>query len=175
MASKRERAAESRHVYRGRALHVRVDSVIKPNGKSTTREVVEHAECVVILPVDSKGKILLVRQYRYAVDKELLELPAGSIDSGETAEEAAVRELREEIGYRPAKLERLGGFYAAPGYCTEYLHFFRASGLRKSPLTAEDTDEIEVVAVDVEDIPGLITSGRICDAKTIAGFRIASL
>jgi ADP-ribose pyrophosphatase len=175
LTAKRERVLDSQHVYRGRAVHVRVDSVAKPNGKKTTREVVEHVDCVAILPIDSKGNILLVRQFRHPVNKELLELPAGSIDPGETPEEAATRELREETGYKPGKLERLGGFYAAPGYCTEYLHFFRASQLEKSPLTAEDTDEIEVVPVSPADVPGLVASGKICDAKTIAGFRIAVL
>ena len=175
MANKRERVTDSRHVYRGRAVHVRVDSVVKLNGKKTTREVVEHVDCVVVLPVDSEGNALLVRQFRHPVNKDLLELPAGSIDPGETPEEAATRELREETGYKPGKLERLGGFYAAPGYCTEYLHFFRASQLEKSPLTAEDTDEIEVVPVSPADVLGLIASGQICDAKTLAGFRIASL
>lgn len=173
MTDMKERVLDSKHVYRGRALHVRVDNVVKPNDIKTTREVVEHVDCVVILPIDSKGNILLVRQYRHAVDKQLLELPAGSIDPGETPEAAATRELREETGYKPGRLENLGGFYAAPGYCTEYLHFFRASQLEKSPLMAEDTDEIEVVMVSPGDIPGLIASGQICDAKTIAGFRIA--
>ena len=175
MPDRRERVVDTKRVYYGRAIRVRVDGVVKPNGKKTTREVVEHVDCVVILPVDSEGNILLVRQYRHAVDKELLELPAGSIDPGETPEEGASRELREETGYKPGKLERLGGFYAAPGYCTEYLHFFRASQLEKSPLTAEDTDEIEVVAVSPADVPGLVSSGKVCDAKTIAGFRIALL
>jgi len=173
LTANRERVLNSRHVYRGRALHIRVDNVVKPNDIKTTREVVEHVDCVVILPIDSKGNILLVRQYRHAVDKQLLELPAGSIDPGETPEVAATRELREETGYKPGKLEKLGGFYAAPGYCTEYLHFFRASQLERNPLTAEDTDEIEVVPTNPADVPGLIASGRICDAKTIAGFRIA--
>ena len=175
MANKKERVVDTQHVYRGRAVHIRVDSVVKPNQKETTREVVEHVDCVVILPIDSNGNLLLVRQYRHAVDKELLELPAGSIDPGETPEQAAIRELREETGYKPGKLEGLGGFYAAPGYCTEYLHFFRASQLEKSPLTAEDTDEIEVVPVIPAEVPSLIASGTVCDAKTIAGFRIASL
>ena len=85
----KERVVDSRHVYRGRAIHVRVDSVVKPNDKKTTREVVEHVDCVVILPVDSQGNVLLVRQYRHAVDRELLELAAGSIDPGETPEQAA--------------------------------------------------------------------------------------
>ena len=171
----RERLLDSQHMYRGRAIHVRVDSVVKPNDTKTTREIVEHVDCVVILPIDSQGNILLVRQYRHAVDKELVELPAGSIDPGETSEEAAIRELREETGYKPGKLEKLGGFYAAPGYCTEYLHFFRATQLEKSPLKAEDTDEIELVPTKPADISGLIASGQICDAKTIAGFRIALL
>jgi ADP-ribose pyrophosphatase len=175
LARKRERVLQSQHVYRGRAIHVRVDAVMKPNDKKTTREVVEHVDCVVVLPIDSNGNILLVRQFRHAVERELLELPAGSIDPGETPEQAATRELREETGYKPGKLERLGGFYAAPGYCTEYLHFFRAGQLEKSPLTAEDTDEIEVVPVSPADVPGLVASGRVRDAKTIAGFRIALL
>ena len=175
MADKKERLLDSQHVYRGRAIHVRVDSVVKPNDTKTTREVVEHVDCVVILPVDRNGKILLVRQFRHAVSKEMLELPAGSIDPGETPEEAAIRELREETGYKAGKLEKLGGFYAAPGYCTEYLHFFRATQLQKSPLKAEDTDEIEVVPTSPADVPGLIASGRVCDAKTIAGFLIALL
>ena len=175
MTAKRERVIDSQHVYEGRAIRIRVDSVGKPNGRMTTREVVEHVDCVVVLPIDSKGNILLERQYRHAVSRELLELPAGSIDPGETPEEAAVRELREETGYKPGKLEKLGGFYAAPGYCTEYLHFFRASELVRSPLTAEDTDEIKVVPTAPADIGRLIASGRICDAKTIAGCRIASL
>jgi len=174
LPDRRERVVDSQHVYRGRAIHMRVDSVVKPNDKETTREVVEHVDCVVILPIDSKGNVLLVRQFRHAVGKELLELPAGSIDPGETPEQAAVRELREETGYKPGKLERLGGFYAAPGYCTEYLHFFRATQFEKSPLTAEDTDEIEVVPISPADVPGLVASGQICDAKTIAGFRIAA-
>ena len=174
MPDRRERVVDSQHVYRGRAIHMRVDSVVKPNGKKTTREVVEHVDCIVVLPIDSNGNILLVRQYRHAVERELLELPAGSIDPGETPEQAAVRELREETGYKPGKLERLGGFYAAPGYCTEYLHFFRASQFEKSPLTAEDTDEIEVVPISPADVSGLVASGQICDAKTIAGFRIAA-
>jgi ADP-ribose diphosphatase len=173
--TKKERVLRSEHAYRGRAIHVRIDSVVKPNDKKTTREVVEHVDCVVVLPIDSNGNILLVRQYRHAVDRELLELPAGSIDSGETPEQAATRELREETGFKPGRLEGLGGFYAAPGYCTEYLHFFRASQLERSPLTAEDTDEIDVVPMSASEVPGLIASGQICDAKTIAGFRIASL
>lgn len=175
MADRKEQLLDSKHVYCGRAINVRVDSVLKENGKRTTREVVEHVDCVVILPLDTQGNILLVRQFRHAVNRELLELPAGSIDAGETPEEAAIRELREETGFSPGKLERLGGFYAAPGYCTEFLHFFRATQLKISPLEGEDTEGIELELVNPADIPSLISSGKICDAKSVAGLRIALL
>jgi ADP-ribose pyrophosphatase len=175
LTASRERVLSARHEYRGRAIQVRVDAVVKAGGVKTTREVVEHVDCVVLLPVDPDGNILMVRQYRHAVEKLLLELPAGSIDPGETPEEAATRELREETGCRPGRLEKLGGFYAAPGYCTEYLHFFRATGLESSPLTAEDTDEIEVVPVSPAQVQGLVEAGGICDSKSLAGLRLAGL
>ncbi len=159
----------SEQVYIGRAVRLRLDQVEKPGGKRTTREVVEHDDVVVILASASANEILLVKQYRYAVDRQLLELPAGGIDPGETPEEAARRELQEETGYYPNRLERLGGFYAAPGYCTEYLHLILASELEWRPLRAEDTDDIEVVTVRRADLPGLVRSGAICDAKSIAG------
>ncbi len=175
MTAGKERVLSTSHEYRGRAIRVRVDTVVKAGGVKTTREVVEHVDCVVLLPVDPDGNILMVRQYRHAVERLLLELPAGSIDPGETPEDAATRELREETGCRPGRLEKLGGFYAAPGYCTEYLHFFRATGLQSSPLTAEDTDEIEVVPVSPSQVQALVESGGICDSKSLAALRMAGL
>jgi ADP-ribose pyrophosphatase len=175
LTASRERVLSTSHEYRGRAIQVRVDAVVKASEVKTTREVVEHVDCVVLLPIDPDGNILMVRQYRHAAERVLLELPAGSIDPGETPEQAAARELREETGCRPGRLEKLGGFYAAPGYCTEYLHFFRATGLESSPLTAEDTDEIEVVPVSPARVQGLVESGGICDSKTLAGLRMAGL
>lgn len=171
----REQVVGTSRVYEGRSVRLRVDRVVKPGRAATTREVVEHADCVVLLPVDREGRILMVRQYRHPVEKVLLELPAGGIDPGETPEQAAGRELREETGCAPGRLERLGGFYAAPGYLTEYLHFFRATGLERSPLTAEDTDEIEVVPVRPSDIQAMVASGEICDSKSLAALRLAGL
>lgn len=175
MADPSELLLNSDQVYSGRAVRLRLDLVEKPGGKRTTREVVEHDDVVVILAAVSTDEVLLVNQYRYPVDRKLLELPAGGIDPGETPEQAARRELQEETGYYPNKLEKLGGFYAAPGYCTEYLHLFWAADLERRPLHAEDTDSIEVVSVRRKDIPGLITSGTICDAKSIAGLLILSM
>ena len=140
----------------------------KANGKKTTREVVEHADCVAVVVLDAQSNLLLVRQFRHPVGKLLLEVPAGGIDPGEEPVESVRRELQEETGYLPQKIERLGGFYSTPGYCTEYLHCFLATDLVRSRLVAEDTEDIELVRVPTEEIPRLIASGEICDAKSIA-------
>lgn len=150
-------------------MNLRIDTVVKPDGRQTTREIVEHADVVAVVPVADDGRILLVKQFRKPVEKELLEIPAGGIEPGESFEEAVCREMQEETGFLPRKVERLGGFYSAPGYCTEYLGLYLARDLVPSRLTAEDTDEIEVVPVTAEQIPELISSGRIEDSKTIAG------
>lgn len=164
-----ERLISTEQVYSGRAVRLRVDTVEKPGGKRTTRDVVEHDDVIVAVPFDAEGRILLVRQYRHAVGMTLLELPAGGIDPGETPEQAVVREMREETGYMPKSISKLGGFYAAPGYCTEFLHLFRVSDLVWDPLRAEDTDGIEVVRIDPGQAARLITNGTIRDAKSIAG------
>jgi len=164
-----EETLSSQLIYDGRALKLRVDSVRLSNGRQTTREIVEHGDCIAVVVIDENNNVLLVKQFRKPVEKELLEIPAGGIDSGEDPEEAVSRELREEIGYMPRKVQRLGGFYSAPGYSSEYLYLYLATDLVPSQLIAEDTEEINVVRVPVEEIPDLIASGRICDAKSIAG------
>jgi len=165
---KPEKMLASQQIYQGRAVNLRVDTVEKASGIKTTREVVEHSDCVAVVALDEQGNILLVRQFRHAVDKPLLEIPAGGIDPGENPMDAVRRELQEEIGYFPRKIEKLGGFYSIPGYGTEYLHCFVASDLVPARLVAEDTDEIELVRVSSDKIPRLIASGEICDAKSIA-------
>lgn len=159
----------SQIIYQGRAVKLRIDTVRTTGGRQTTREIVEHADCVAIIAVDAENNVLLVKQFRKPVEKELLEIPAGGIDAGEDAEAAVIREMREETGFLPQKLELLGGFYSTPGYCTEYLYLYLATDLKPSQLYAEDTEGIEVVRVPVQQIPDLITSGKICDAKSIAG------
>jgi ADP-ribose pyrophosphatase len=164
-----EKLVSSETVYEGRAVDLRIDTIQKASGEVTTREIVCHADCIAVVVLDDKNNVILEKQYRRAADKVLLEIPAGGIEEGETPEEAVKRELQEEIGYLPGKVARLGGFYSAPGYCTEYLHLFLATDLKSSRLTAEDTDEIEIVRVPVSEIKGLIDSGQICDAKSVAG------
>lgn len=165
----------SQRLYEGRAIRLRVDTIRKSSGKETTREVVEHSDCVAILAIDAEDNLLLVRQFRHAVGSDLLEIPAGGIDPGETPDQAVRRELREETGFVPNRVIRLGGFYSSPGYCTEYLHLYLATDLTPSPLVAEDTEEIEVVRVPSKEIRGLVASGGIRDAKSIAGILGLSL
>lgn len=163
-----EKKLSSQQVYRGRAINLHVDTVEKPSSKKTTREVVEHSDCVAVVVVDDQNNVLLVRQFRYPIGKPLLEIPAGGIDPGEEPVDCVRRELQEEIGYLPRKIDRLGGFYSIPGYGTEYLHCYLATDLMPSRLAAEDTEGIELVQVPANQIPQLITSGEICDAKSIA-------
>ena len=164
-----EKTISSNYVFKGRALNLRIDTVINSDGHETTREIVEHAECVAVIPVDANGEILLVRQFRKALEKDLLEIPAGGIDQGEDPPTAVKRELQEEIGYIPGKVEYLGGFYSSPGFCTEYMHLFLATDLMSNRLEAEDTEGITVVRMKPGDIEGLISSGAICDVKSVAG------
>jgi ADP-ribose pyrophosphatase len=140
-----------------------------PSGRETTREIVEHGDCVAIIAIDDEDNVLLVNQFRKPVEKKLLEIPAGGIEPGEEPVDCVRRELREETGFLPQRVERLGGFYSAPGYCTEYLHLYLATELVPSPLQAEDSESIRLVRVRLSEVPGLITSGSICDAKSIAG------
>jgi len=164
-----EKTLSSRSIFDGRAVRLRVDTVQMPSGRETTREIVEHSDCVAVVAIDADDNVLLVNQFRQAVAKELLEIPAGGIDAGEDPAATVRREMQEETGYLPRKVERLGGFYSAPGYCTEYLHLYLATDLVPSQLYAEDTESIKLVPVPTGQIPGLIASGSICDAKSIAG------
>jgi ADP-ribose pyrophosphatase len=164
-----EKTLSSQLIFSGRAVRLRVDTVQILSGRQTTREVVEHSDCVAIVAIDGDDNVLLVKQYRQAIDKELLEIPAGGIDAGEDAEGAVRREMREETGFLPRRIARLGGFYSSPGFCTEYLHLYLALDLVSSPLQAEDTEIIKLVRVPTSQISELLSSGQICDAKSIAG------
>jgi len=164
-----EQTLSSEQIYDGRALKLRVETVETSSGRTTTREIVEHSDCVAVVALDGKDNVILVKQFRKAAGKTLLEIPAGCIDPDEQPIECVKRELQEEIGFIPRKIDRLGGFFSAPGYCTEYLYLYLATQLEPSRLKAEDTDEIEVVEKPLSQIPNLISSGEICDAKSIAG------
>ena len=139
-----ERAVARRDVYDGRIVQLHVDEVELPNGHRTTREVVEHSDAVVVLPIDRSGRALLVRQYRYPIGRDLLEAPAGGIDPGESPEQAAQRELQEEIGFRAGRMDGLGTFWTAPGFCTEYMYAYLARDLSPSSLPPDEDENIVV-------------------------------
>ncbi len=164
-----EKLVSTECVFNGRAVNLRVDTVETAEGRLTTREIVEHPNCVAVVPVDAQGNVLLVKQYRHAPGKELLEIPAGGIDPGEDPEAAVRREMGEETGFSPMSVKRLGGFYSSPGFCTEYLHLFLATDLVPNRLQAEDTESIQVIKVRPEELEGLIKSEAVCDSKSIAG------
>ena len=164
-----DKVLSSELIYTGRAFTVRVDTIQTIDGRKTTRDIVEHSECVAIIAIDPDGKLLLVKQYRLPVGKQLLEIPAGGIDGDEHPADAVRREMQEETGYLPKKVKKLGGFYSAPGFCTEYLHLYLATELEPSRLVAEDTESITIKRIDPDQITGFIYSGDICDAKSIAG------
>ena len=126
-------------------------------------------DCVAFMLIENNRLLVERRKLTKTVDPGCIAIPGGHIENGETPEEVLRREMREETGYLPRKMERIGGFYSAPGYCTEYLYLYLATDLISSPLQAEDTESIRVVRVPLSQIPSLIASGSICDAKSIAG------
>lgn len=163
-----ERRLSSRRVYDGRILNVRVDEVETVAGKKTTREVVEHHTAVGILALAENGNVLLVRQFRYAVGEETLEICAGLTEEGEDLKEAALREMQEELGLLPCVIREIGRFYASPGFCTELLVLFLAEDLRESRLPQDDDECVVTAEIPCAEIPAFLASGAVRDSKTFA-------
>lgn len=164
-----ERVVESRRIYEGRIVNLRDDTVERPDGQRSRREVVEHAPVVAVVPIDAEGLVVLVKQYRLPAEEALLEVPAGGIEPGETVEGAAQRELQEETGLRAGRLRRLCGFYVSPGYCDEYIHVLLALDLTPSPVEGDEDERITVVRLPLAEALRLVESGGIKDGKSIIG------
>jgi ADP-ribose pyrophosphatase len=164
----------SERVYAGKVLNVDRDRVRMPNGRVVTVDVVRHARSVVIVPVPEAGHVVLVKQFRYAVNRFLWELPAGSVDNGETPEDAARRECHEEIGLRPATVVRLTALYPTPGYCDEEMIFFRVSGLETPDETAhvDEDEDIEARTFELREVREMIRRGEIVDMKTVVALTL---
>lgn len=156
-------------IYRGKVVGLEVQTLSLRDGRSVQNEVVLHRPCVAMVVVGADGRIVLVRQFRAPAEAELLEIPAGSIDEGEEIEVAVQRELQEEIGARAQRIQRLGGFYVAPGYCSEYIHIYVCEDLTESRLPADDDELIDVERLTLAEALELIASGQIQDAKSVAG------
>ena len=168
-----ERTLHTERIYQGRLVGLRVDTVELPSGRKTKREIVEHGGVAAIVAIDSENNVLLVRQYRKPVERVLLEIPAGGMESGEDALVCARRELEEETGFSAERWEELGFFYTSPGFCTEQMHLYLATELRPAKRDGDDDENIELVRVPLASVPELIASGEVCDAKSIAGLLIA--
>lgn len=160
--------------YEGKLINVRIDTIRMQEGRHREREIVEHPGAVAIVPVRDDGRIVLVRQFRPAVGKFLLELPAGTVEPDEATAITAERELAEETGYRAANLTELVRFFVSPGWCNEDLVVYVATGLTAGEPDTEDDEEIDVEAVEVSQVPDLIQNGQIGDAKTMVGIGLYS-
>lgn len=155
-------------IHRGSKFELRARSVPTRGGGHVRREVVVHPGAVVLLPLLDDGRIVLIRNHRFSVDRALWELPAGTLEPGEPVERCAARELEEETGYRAGALAPLTAFYASPGITDERMHVFLATGLRPSAQDLDATERIEVFPTEVEEARAMIRDGRIEDGKTIA-------
>jgi ADP-ribose diphosphatase len=165
-----ERLAHER-VFEGKVFNVDRDRVRMPNGREVEVDVVRHSKSVVLIPVPEPGHVILIKQYRYAVNRWLWELPAGSVDEGEQPDAAARRECHEEIGQIPDTIVRLASLHPTPGYCDEEMLFFRLSGLSQpTEAAAQDEDEdIEPRVFSIADARDMVRRGEITDMKTVAG------
>ncbi|GAB4505213.1 MAG: NUDIX hydrolase [Anaerolineales bacterium] len=159
---------------KGRAFTIRRDYLRTPDERETKFDIIEHVGSVVILPLDENGHLLFVRQYRHAAGGDLLELPAGTLDDEQEAPEAcAAREIREETGFAAGKLTKLGEFYLAPGYSTEFMHVFLATDLRYDPLEADADEFLSVEVVPVAEAIQRAERGEVPDAKSLAALFLA--
>jgi ADP-ribose pyrophosphatase len=164
-------------IYKGRVFNVTVDEIVYPDDRRVTMEVVRHPGSVVLLPMIAPDRILLVRQYRYVVDKWLWELPAGTREPGESLDAAAIRECHEEVGKIAGHAEKLFSFFPSPGFCDEEMNFFLLTDLRArrpdEPAAHLDPDEVlKVKEFSVADVRNMVRTGEICDMKTALGLTL---
>lgn len=161
------------YFYHGKAFSVRRDELRLPDDGLTKLDVVEHVGAVTILPLDDKGQVWFVRQYRHAAGLELLELPAGTLEDNEDPEDCARREIREEIGMRAGRILKVSEFFLAPGYSTEYMHVFLAQDLIHDPLPGDQDEFLSIERYPVSQVNTMLHNGEIRDAKTIAALYLA--
>jgi ADP-ribose pyrophosphatase len=159
----------TRIAYKGKHIQVREDRVIEPAGYEASREIVVHPGAVCIVARPTPLEVILVRQYRHATGRELIEIPAGTLHEGEDPLECAIRELEEETGYRAAKMVAHGRFWTTPGFTTELMYLYEASDLQKTKTNPDEDEAIEVEVVSPSAALQMIDDGRIQDAKSILG------
>jgi ADP-ribose pyrophosphatase len=159
----------TRVAYKGKHIQVREDRVIEPSGYEASREIVVHPGAVCIVAHPTPQEVILIRQYRHATGRELIEIPAGTLHEGEDPLGCAFRELEEETGYRAAKMVERSRFWTTPGFTTELMYLYEASDLTKTKINPDEDEVIEVDIVRSSDALLMIDDGRIQDAKSILG------
>ncbi len=168
----RLRVEREREVYRGRVIRLVVKDLRLPNGRHARFNIIEHPGAVAIVPVFDNGDIMLIRQFRPSIGREIFEIPAGTLEDGESPIQTARREIAEETGHRARRWTRLGAFYTAPGFCTERIHVFAARGLEPVRCTGDADEMIRPLRVPLRRALRMIREGTIRDAKSIAGLLI---
>ena len=168
-----EKTLSEEYKFKGNIVNLRVDTVEMPDGSSATREIVEHNGGVCVVPVDDKGNVYMVRQYRRTVDADVLELPAGKLEYGEDPAVCAARELEEETGYKPGSLELLTSMKTSPAISDETLHIYLATDLTQGEQHLDENEFVEVSREPLEVLIEQIFTGEITDSKTIVGLLMA--
>ena len=163
----------SETLLKGRAFAIRRDTLPAPDGRETKFDIIEHGGSVIIVPIDKDGNLLFVRQYRHAAGMDLLELPAGTLEEGEDPAVCAAREIREETGFASDKIEKIGDFYLAPGYSTEFMHVYLAQDLRHDPLEADADEFLSVEKIPFAEAIQMAERGEMPDAKSLAALLLA--
>ncbi len=163
---KKEITLNSKKIYNGRIIDLKVEEVLLPNGKTAGREIVEHRGAVAVLPLTKDGKVIMVEQYRKPAEQELWEIPAGKLEQDETPEECARRELEEETGYK-GHIRNLFGFYTSPGFSNEFLYLYVAADLVRGKQHLDPDEFLDIREFTVDELKDLALSGMIKDAKTL--------
>jgi ADP-ribose pyrophosphatase len=163
----------SETLLKGRAFTIRRDTLKAPDGRETKFDIIEHGGSVILVPIDKDGNLLFVRQYRHAAGMDLLELPAGTLEDGEDPAVCAAREIREETGFAADKIEKIGDFYLAPGYSTEFMHVYLAQDLRHDPLEADADEFLSLEKIPLAEAIQMAERGEMPDAKSLAALLLA--
>ncbi len=163
-----EKILSSQQIFKGKILTVKLDHVLLENGHRSTREVVFHPGAVAVLPVLDDGSLILVKQFRYPIGMELLEVPAGKLDEGESPEQCAKRELEEETGYKAEKIEFLGCIFTTPGFSNERIYLYTAENLIKTQQKLDHDEILKVEILKASEVVAMALKGEIIDAKTLA-------
>jgi ADP-ribose pyrophosphatase len=161
-----EKTVTTKQIFKGKVIDLEVKEVELPNGKMSSREIVKHPGAVAVVPMTKEGNIVLVRQYRKALGKTIVEIPAGKLEKGENPLESAARELEEETGYKTKKLDFLLSFYTSPGFADELIYLYFTDELEKGTVNMDEDEFLDLIEVSLEEAEKMVKDQTIHDAKT---------